>query len=188
MPGTFVSAYMEAWSSLRNLTSRQTSMVLLKVTATLVMLLHWLELIVLKRKPKCLSIARNTLLRWLFFSYSASSFCALHLKLYAWARSRYLMSIQQTCALSSSLPLPLVVLILQRAVWRSFPPACLPDHPPWSLGWTSWCVLRCPLPFRGHGPSRTLQGCLLTHPSTPQDSCSWGQDSQFSCSPRYPGA
>lgn len=60
--------------------------------------------------------------------------------------------------------------------------------PPLKLGWTSWCVLWCSLPFPGHGPSCTLQWCLLTHPLNPQDSCCWGQDSHSSCSPLYPGA
>lgn len=108
------------------------------------MLLYWPEPIALRRKPKCLSSVGNTLQIWLFFNYLFPSLGTLYLKSMFkqdQSSSSLSMSVLQTYSVFSTLLLPLVILILQRIVWRSFPGASFPKPLPWSLGWSPLYVL-----------------------------------------------
>lgn len=146
------------------------------------MLLYWLEPIAL-RKPTCASVAWGTLQCWLFFSYHylSSSLGTPQLKHCVQASSSLSMSVLQTCAVSCTLPLPLVILLLQRVAWRSFPPPSLPDPSPWSLGWSLCCVFLEPIPLSWPWPCLTHTSLLSPYSHTPTRPCSWGQGSQLSC-------
>lgn len=125
----------------------------------------------LRRKPKCLNIARNTLQSWLSFSCLSSSLGTLHLKFCVQVRPSQLKPLNacpaDTCYFLHTSP-ALAHPFLQSVVRRSSPPSCLSNTPFLKSGLES--LVHAPgayPPFLSRARLAQIPQCYLCTPPIP---------------------